>query len=208
MASSSSSSSSSDLVVIGAGLPRTGTYSLHKALQRLLGGTCYHMASAVKPGPHADFWERAMKRQVNREVSAGVVATHWGHFRACNDLLLFQDWSRFLAETDCRAGVDYPFSFYWKDLVKHFPNAKVILSTRKPETWYKSVRETIYLGLKSFYQFPTSWTMGMLGPSKKSLNVRFLAFTAGQGQNYLFFNKLLLYSAECKGCLLCHPRWV
>ena len=73
---SSSSSSSSDLVVIGAGLPRTGTYSLHHALQQLLGGTCYHMDVALKSGPHADFWERAMKRQVNREVSVGMVNSH------------------------------------------------------------------------------------------------------------------------------------
>ncbi len=33
------------LRVVGAGLPRTGTSSLKVALERLLGGRCYHMSA-------------------------------------------------------------------------------------------------------------------------------------------------------------------
>jgi hypothetical protein len=34
-------------VVIGAGLPRTGTMSLRTGLQHILDGACYHMADVV-----------------------------------------------------------------------------------------------------------------------------------------------------------------
>ena len=56
-------------VVIGAGLPRTGTLSMHAALERVLKGKCYHMhdfGTLSKEG--LVFWERALKRQLEKEV--------------------------------------------------------------------------------------------------------------------------------------------
>ncbi len=75
MSSSGSSSSKpvscdGSFVVIGAGLPRTGTNSMQKALERLLGGPCYHMVTVMggRGSLHVDFWDRAIKRHVDRKV--------------------------------------------------------------------------------------------------------------------------------------------
>jgi hypothetical protein len=41
-------------LVIGAGLPRTGTLSLMTALEHLLGGPCYHMKPFIIKGGEYD----------------------------------------------------------------------------------------------------------------------------------------------------------
>ena len=52
-------------VVIGAGLPRTGTMSTRAALGRLLDGACYHMVNVGEGTPvDWDFWNRAMDGKV------------------------------------------------------------------------------------------------------------------------------------------------
>ncbi len=32
---------------------------------------------------------------------------------------------------------------FWKDLIVHYPNAKVILTDRDPDAWYESISQTI-----------------------------------------------------------------
>ena len=51
-----------------------------------------------------------------------------------------------------------------------FPEAKVVLTIRDPEKWYKSVKETIYQGNMDRQMFPVnvySWVNG----SSKQLNM-------------------------------------
>lgn len=43
-----------------------------------------------------------------------------------------------------RATVDFPASCMYKELMETYPNAKVVLSVRPAESWYKSVRDTIW----------------------------------------------------------------
>ncbi len=62
--------------------------------------------------------------------------------------------------------MDYPISFYWKDLMRHYPDAKIILSTRSPETWYKSVRDSIHFMVQDNFSFPMSWVLGLTGTRK------------------------------------------
>ncbi len=52
----------SKFLVIGAGLPRTGTLSLCEALEKLLGGKCYHMKPFVMKGGDYDtkHWRDAL----------------------------------------------------------------------------------------------------------------------------------------------------
>ena len=49
--------------------------------------------------------------------------------------------------------------------MKAFPDAKVVLSVRNPETWYQSVKDTVYKS-KEFYEDFTlrtfMWLNGML----------------------------------------------
>ncbi|MFP6642247.1 MAG: sulfotransferase, partial [Candidatus Latescibacterota bacterium] len=45
--------------VVGAGLGRTGTYSLMTALEHLLGAPCYHMFVAANLPDHTQIWHDA-----------------------------------------------------------------------------------------------------------------------------------------------------
>ena len=106
------------LRVVGAGLPRTGTASLVIALERLLGGRCYHMT--VIPGHPFNLgagWDLALADGNPNwdEVFDGFVAA-----------------------------VDWPASMFWHELSNAYPDALVLLSTRdSPDTWWHSCDETL-----------------------------------------------------------------
>ena len=77
------------LLVIGAGLPRTGTLSTTAALERLL-GPCYHGSTALVERPeHIPLWMAFVRE---------------GH----PDPLQLEEMLR-----GYRAGVDLPFSGWW-----------------------------------------------------------------------------------------------
>jgi hypothetical protein len=40
--------------------------------------------------------------------------------------------------------VDWPGSFFWRDLVEYYPDAKVLLSVRSGESWANSMKNTIW----------------------------------------------------------------
>lgn len=106
-----------DLQVVGAGLGRTGTHSLKVALEQLLGGPCYHMLEVFGRADQSDTWAAAVRGE---EV----------------------DWASFLAPY--RATVDWPAAAFWKELSEAAPDAKVVLSTRDADAWWKSASETIF----------------------------------------------------------------
>jgi hypothetical protein len=106
------------LRVVGAGLGRTGTHSLKLALEQLLGGPCYHMIEVFVRPDHIDVWQRAVDGEM-------------------------PDWPAFLA--DYEAAVDWPAAAFWRELVDAFPDALVLLSTRDPDSWWKSASNTIFL---------------------------------------------------------------
>jgi hypothetical protein len=102
--------------LIGAGLPRTGTLSQKVALEMLGMGPCYHMVNVLGDLDQAETWQRALDGQnVWDEVFEGHEST-----------------------------VDWPGSFFYKELADHYPDAKVLLSTRDPAAWEKSMRDTIW----------------------------------------------------------------
>jgi hypothetical protein len=48
--------------------------------------------------------------------------------------------------------------FFSRELMRIFPNAKVLLTVRdNPESWYKSVKETIYTIIGLSYKFETRY---------------------------------------------------
>jgi hypothetical protein len=105
------------LHVVGAGLGRTGTMSLKAALERLLGGPCYHMIEVFPRPAHFGMWTAAARGQ----------RVDWD--------ALFDGFV---------AAVDWPAAAFWQELAAAYPNAKVVLSTRDPESWWKSASETIF----------------------------------------------------------------
>ena len=112
--------------VIGAGLSRTGTRSTKTALEYLLKGRCYHLSTCLlerDSKKHLNFWEG---------INDGSVPATPEQFR------------EMLIKDEFKATIDYPCCKYYQTLMEAFPNAKVVLTVRKPEKWYRSVRDTIY----------------------------------------------------------------
>ncbi len=109
------------LKVVGAGFGRTGTLSLKNALEKLGFGPCYHMFEVIERPDHIALWHRL--------AFGGSI--DWD--------LLFKDY---------QSTVDWPAARYWREIAAHYPEAKVLLSLRDPESWYRSVTDTIYQGLK------------------------------------------------------------
>jgi hypothetical protein len=103
--------------VIGAGFGRTGTLSLKVALEELGFGPCYHMFEAMKNPAHAKAWAAAGRGEPVdwEEIYGGYQAT-----------------------------VDWPGCSYYEQLAEAYPEAKVLLSVRDPESWYESTLATLY----------------------------------------------------------------
>ena len=95
--------------VIGAGCGRTGTASLKKALEILGFDPCYHMFENVKHG-HSLQWEAALNGNPSRA-----------------------EWDAILG--DFAATVDFPAAVAYKELMAAYPDAKVVLSVRDPQSW-------------------------------------------------------------------------
>lgn len=102
--------------VIGAGFGRTGTLSLKIALEELGFGKCYHMVELFRNRDEIVEWEHAFK---GREPDWDTVFTGY------------------------QSTVDFPGCLYYADLIKKYPDAKVVLTHRDPASWYKSAYSTI-----------------------------------------------------------------
>lgn len=105
------------LEIIGAGFGRTGTTSLKTALEELGFGPCHYMLGLFDDPAQIPMWRRAARGDA-------------------------MDWSKVFA--GYRSSVDWPSARFWRELAAHFPNAKVILTVRDPESWYVSALSSIY----------------------------------------------------------------
>lgn len=114
--------------IIGAGFGRSGTMSLKSALEQLGYGPCYHMKITLYRYHHMKFFMQAWSgKKVN--------------------------WKKFFRRYN--SVVDWPTCSFYKDLMKEFPGAKVLLNVRDPESWYESMNETIYPIQEAFpFWFP------------------------------------------------------
>ncbi len=104
------------LKVIGSGLGRTGTLSLKAALEHVGFGPCHHMVEVFMKPESIPLW-----------IAAGE-----GH----------PDWDAIFG--DFTSMVDYPGCIFYRQLAEHFPEAKVLHSTRDPDEWFDSTQATIF----------------------------------------------------------------
>jgi len=103
--------------VIGAGVGRTGTFSLKLAINRLGLGPCHHMEAVITNMPaQVPLWTAAL--------DGGA------------------DW-RALYE-GFGSAVDWPTAGFFRELATAYPDAKFVLTHRDPETWADSFGQTIY----------------------------------------------------------------
>lgn len=103
--------------VIGAGVGRTGTYSLKLAINQLGLGPCHHMEEVLHNMPaQVPLW-----------------------FAAVNGR---PDWQTIYE--GFKSAVDWPTACFFRELIQEFPSAKFILTERDPENWADSFAATIY----------------------------------------------------------------
>lgn len=103
--------------VIGAGLPRTATTTQMFALQQLGFAPCYHM------------------RDLLMDLEGGL--PRWEAVIEGSP-----DWDAIFGAA--RSTVDWPSAYFYRDLMEHYPEAKVLLSVRGGEEWARSMQQTIW----------------------------------------------------------------
>ncbi|GKY94940.1 hypothetical protein MPSEU_000458900 [Mayamaea pseudoterrestris] len=136
-----SSDQQKSILLIGAGLPRTGTLSFITALDRL-GLNSYHVKRMMETPGHVDLWYRFRVMQEGNLTSMMDRIQHEG-FNATYGLL----------------------SVYYKELMEEYPDALVILTVRSEdheskaagEAWAKSIRNTVANVPSLMKQIPFRW---------------------------------------------------
>ena len=103
--------------VIGAGFGRTGTLSLKNALERLGFDKAHHMEELIKNRNQIDYW---------LEIAQGKTV----------------DWSQVF--DGYQSTTDFPACVYYRELAEQYPDAKILLTTRDEDSWYRSVAQTIF----------------------------------------------------------------
>ncbi|KAJ9142439.1 hypothetical protein NKR23_g7267 [Pleurostoma richardsiae] len=114
--------------VIGAGMTRTGTKTFREALQILLDGPVHDGPSQAMGGPrrHGQGWLEAMELAVKPESTAAA--------RKKLNWLLLDLMDGYVGTTDM------PATLMVSELLEAFPDAIVIVTTREPDSWWKSQR--------------------------------------------------------------------
>jgi hypothetical protein len=115
------------LQVVGAGFGRTGTHSLALALETLGFAPCYTLPHVNRNPGHPDVWNDAIDGK----------AVDWTS--------LYQAY---------RSAVEWPSVSFLPQLLKHFPQARVVLTLRDAESWYESAAATIFPALEATARHP------------------------------------------------------
>ena len=93
---------------------------MREALDMLGFGPCHHMVEVNASDEQKRLW---------RGLAGGENA----------------DWDRlFAGYNSC---VDWPSAHSWRELIQVYPEAKVILTYRSPESWWESFEKTILVGI-------------------------------------------------------------
>jgi Sulfotransferase domain len=103
--------------VIGAGLPRTATTTQLAVLEQLGFGPCYHM------------------RDLLGDLTTGLPL--WEDVFAGNP-----DWETIFG--GAQSTVDWPSARFYRELMDHYPDAKVLLSERDGHAWARSMQQTVW----------------------------------------------------------------
>jgi hypothetical protein len=109
---------------------------LKLALERLLGGTCHHMIEVIFVSPE--------------QIPTWIDAIDGKQI----------DWVKLMEPYT--AQVDWPGGAFWPELSEAFPDALVLLSTRDPDSWYKSCHNTIFAGMQQMVDEGNEWMAAVM----------------------------------------------
>ncbi|KAF4784025.1 hypothetical protein HER10_EVM0003176 [Colletotrichum scovillei] len=131
------------LQVIGAGLPRTGTASLAKALEILLsdddgaGVPVHHGGTQLTRGPES-------------EIRSWITCLSHTPIRTAADEKVVLDTLTAHFQDGYAAVVDVPGMLFTEELAALHPDAVVICTVRDAEAWVRSIRQTGERSLQVF----------------------------------------------------------
>ncbi|KAI9670587.1 MAG: hypothetical protein M1831_005807 [Alyxoria varia] len=116
--------------VLVLGMCRTGTASMWEALKMLGFVDCYHMMNTMIDPNDNDMWLEA----INGKYFGSKPFTR-------------REWDMLLGH--CQAVCDFPACAFPEELIKAYPDAKVILTNRNVDAWYTSCIGTIRVSMTS-----------------------------------------------------------
>lgn len=127
------------LQVIGAGLPRTGTASISRALEILLDGPVYHGGTQAFLGPEREIktWIQVLNQWRPEAIS----------IKHSNLDLIKERVDGFVAITDS------PGSTLVRELMAIYPDAKVICTVRDVDAWERSMATVSTKSTQWFLRF-------------------------------------------------------
>ncbi|KAJ4389609.1 hypothetical protein N0V93_007080 [Gnomoniopsis smithogilvyi] len=111
--------------VLVLGLPRTGTQSLADALTELGVLPIYHMREVGKSG-HAQLWIQALEAKYEGQGDG------WER----------QQFEQILA--GYQGVADFPAALFPEELIKAYPEAAIILTSRSEDSWCESMMSTLW----------------------------------------------------------------
>ncbi|CAL8103919.1 unnamed protein product [Calicophoron daubneyi] len=116
-----------ELLVMNAGIGKSGTRSIQRALEILYGEPCYHISSAASDHPDhipklIEIFEK-MEADSNFEISDDDV-----HFLIKGYKTISEN----------------PLCMFYRNILKMYPNIKVILVIRDTQSWLRCVRASIF----------------------------------------------------------------
>ncbi|KCZ86593.1 sulfotransferase family protein [Hyphomonas jannaschiana] len=157
------------LKAISAGYGRTGTMSLKLALEQLGFGPCHHMIEVIENGEaQVPLWNEALAGKPDFDA-------------------IYKGYS---------SAVDWPSAAFWKELADHYPDAKIILSSRSAESWYGSISETILATVWA----PDKWPPQAVEWFKMVSKVLERSFGGAKTKDELIAN-FLAHEAEVKAAI-------
>ncbi|TFB05265.1 hypothetical protein CCMA1212_003240 [Trichoderma ghanense] len=113
--------------VLILGLGRTGTASMRAAMKQLGYVDTYHMMNcSIENPPDALMWMDALCAKYDGK---GKPFTR-------------EDWDQLLGT--CQAVCDWPAVAFAEELIKAYPEAKVVLTNRDVDSWHASTMKTVY----------------------------------------------------------------
>ncbi|KAK4549440.1 hypothetical protein LTR36_006437 [Oleoguttula mirabilis] len=108
------------------GLPRTGSHSIADAVQQLGHGPVYHMRDVGKL-THLQAWIKLLDKKFPGSP---------------DDPIRTEELDEILAPYNTLA--DFPATIFAKEIIRAYPEAKVVLTVRDEDAWYESTKATLW----------------------------------------------------------------
>lgn len=155
--------SATEMIFVGAGMWRTGTVSLKRAIEDLTGHPCHHMSELLTHPYQVGQWLRVVQGAP-------------------------PEWPELLH--GYHSTLDWPSMAYWPELHAAFPNALVLLSTRDADEWWQSAQATVLQSAPTADTAKTPWEQLILELFSRKFVGRFPTRTQAM-RAYNAHNKLV-----------------